>query len=229
MIRTFDSEILSIGNVNDSVKIFKLSKPEDFEFLAGQYVSISVPFEGKKLRRPYSIASSPKEKEIELCIKIVDGVASNFLKTLKQGDKVELFGPAGKFTIKNPDNEIVFISTGTGITPFRSMIYDLLEKGFNKKIILIYGFRKEDNVLYEKEFSEFAEKQLNFEFHTVLSRPEKYHKDKGHVQDFFEKYIPENFNGDFYLCGLSQMTNAAVEKLKSLGFNEEQIYYEKYD
>lgn len=230
MIQAFKSKILSVEEANDSVKILKFSVPKDFSFKAGQYVSLSVPFEGKKLRRPYSIASSPEKNYLELCIKIIpEGNASNFVQTLKKGDKVEFLGPMGKFIIKNPNKNLIFISTGTGITPFRSMINDLFKKNFKQKIILIYGFRKEENVLYEDEFSELERKYPNFKFHTILSRPNKEHGNIGHVQNFLEKYIPENFDGDFYLCGLSRMINSAIEKLTSLGISEDRIFYEKYD
>jgi len=232
MISTFDSEVLDIKNLDGNVRVLKLSAPGNFSFKAGQYVSISVPFEGKKLRRPYSIASPPNEKSIELCIKIVDGSASNYVKALSKGNHVELFGPAGKFVLDNEakNKDIIFIAVGTGITPFKSMIFDLLQNRFKNKIILLKGFRYEENILYDDEFSELAKKHKNFEFHNVLSRPRNQEfENKGYVQDFLEKYISKNFRGDFYICGLSPMINAVKEKLLSLGTDENRIFYEKYD
>ncbi|MBI4116184.1 FAD-dependent oxidoreductase [Candidatus Pacearchaeota archaeon] len=232
MIQIFQSELLDVKNVSDSVKILRFSVPGNFDFKPGQYVSLSVPFQGKKLRRPYSIASSPGENYIETCVKLVDGPASKFIRTLKKGDCVELFGPAGKFLVdKNSlQNEIVFISVGTGITPFMSMIPCILKNKFDKKIIFIKGFRYEQDVLYDAEFETLKEKYQNFEFHNVLSRPKNPEfENRGYVQDFLEKYLGKNFRGHVYICGLSPMINAAKEKLISLGVEEKRILFEKYD
>ena len=233
MIQIFQSEILYVKNLPGSVKIFKLSVPENFSFRAGQYVSISVPFDGKKIRRPYSIASSPKEKGfIELCIKIIpSGLASNYIMNLKKGDKVELFGPAGRFLIYGDSlqRNIVFVSAGTGITPFASMICDLLENGFKNKIILIKGFRHEKNILYDEKFEKFKEKHNNFKFHNILSRPENQgFENQGYVQDFLEKFFPKE-ECDIYICGLSPMINAVKKKSLDLGISENRIFFEKYD
>ncbi len=232
MIQTFQSKILGIKDLNDSVKILRFSVPGNFNFKPGQYVSLSVPFEGKKLRRPYSIASSPEENYIETCVKLVDGPASKFIRTLKKGDGVELFGPAGKFLVdgNSLQNDIVFISVGTGITPFMSMVPNILKGYFDKKIIFIKGFRTEENIIYDEEFNELKKEYKNFEFHNVLSRPKNSNfENHGYVQDFLEKYLPKNFNGYVYICGLSPMINAAKEKLISLGVEEKKILFEKYD
>lgn len=231
MIQIFESEVLSVFDVNASVKILRFSKPKNFDFKPGQYVSLSVPFEGKKLRRPYSIASSPEENYIETCVKLVDGPASKFIKTLKKGDKVELFGPAGKFVIDKSSimNDIIFVSVGTGITPFLSMVPYILKNNFRNKIIFLKGFRHEEDILYDEEFKKLKEKYPNFEFHNILSQPKNPEfQDKGYVQDFLEKYI-QNLNSDIYICGLSPMINAVREKLISLGISENRIFFEKYD
>ena len=154
---------------------------------------------------------------------IVDG-------KLKDGDKAELFGPIGNFVVNDLNKDLIFLSSGTGISAFVSMISSTLKTGFKNKIILIKSFRDESEILYEKEFSDLEKKYKNFKFCNVLSRPKnKEFENKGYMQDFLNKYIPKNFKGDFYICGLSDMVAAVKEKLISLGFKEERIFYEKYD
>ncbi len=233
-MQIFQSEVLNDEMVNDSVKVLKLSVPENFQFKAGQYVSVSIPFEGKKYRKPFSIASFPgKEKAIELCVKIIENShTTSYIAKLQKGEKVELFGPAGKFVLeKNSfDKDLIFVAVGTGITPFNSMINYLLRNGFNKKIILIKGFRTEKNSLYDREFSKLQSRYENFEFHNIFSRPENQSfENKGYVQDFVEKYLLENFTGHVYICGLYQMIDAVKGKLISLGIPEGNIFFEKYD
>jgi len=234
MIQIFQSEVLNEEMINDSVKVLKLSVPENFQFKAGQYVSVSIPLGDKKYRKPFSIASPPgKDKTIELCVKIIENShTTNYISKLQKGEKVELFGPAGKFVLEKDsfEKDLIFVAVGTGITPFHSMINYLLRNGFNKKIILIDGFRTEKNILYDKEFSKLKDRYGNFKFYNILSRPEnKDFSDKGYVQDFVGKYLPENFNGHVYICGLFQMIDAVKGKLISLGIPESNIFFEKYD
>jgi len=234
MIKEFKSKILETINLTSDVKSIKIKRPKDFEFKAGQYISISFSTENSKLRKPYSIASSPSEKEfLEICIKrISKGPASNFLCDLSKGDKIEFLGPIGNFMVKRDfkQKDLIFISTGTGIGPFKSMIPYLLENNFKNKIILIKGFRYEKGILYDKKFQELKENHQNFEFHNILSKPkDKNFENIGHVQDFLDKFIPKEFQGHVYLCGLSKMIDQTGEALMKKGLKTEQIFFEKYD
>ncbi|MFH1325378.1 MAG: FAD-dependent oxidoreductase [archaeon] len=233
MIKEFTSTVLDKKMLTPSVVRLKFSLPKGLSFKPGQYFSVIRIAEGKKLKTPYSIASVPGKNFAEFCVKIINvGRTSSYLASLKREDKIGLFGPLGNFIIEESSKkkDIIFISTGTGVTPFVSMIPHLLKKGFKKKIILIKGFRNEEEILYDEESKKLENKYKNFRFYNVLSQPKnKNLKMRGYVQDFLGKYIPKNFGGDFYVCGLKEMVNAVKEKLISLGFPEKDIFYEKYD
>ena len=142
-IRIFKSKVLEAKYLNSYVKYLKFSVPEDFKFRSGQYLSLSIFLDGKKFRNPYSIATPEGKKFTEFCIKLVEnGKSSNFIKNLKEGDEIELFGPVGKFVIdkNSKKRDLIFISAGTGISSFISMIPSILEKGFKNKIILLISF-----------------------------------------------------------------------------------------
>lgn len=234
MVSEFKAEVLENERITPTVVRVRFSLPDGFDFKPGQYLSVSrVNEEGKKLRTPYSIASTPESDFGEFCVKIVDnGKASRYISTLKKGDEIELFGPLGRFVLdeSSMDKDLVFVSNGTGITPFLSMIPHILENGFKNKIILISGFRNEEEILYEELFSELAEKYDNFEFHNVLSQPKNENYGlKGYVQDFLWRIVPGYFEGHFYLCGLSDMIDSVKEKLKEKGVEDERVFYERYD
>lgn len=228
--KKFKSKVLETKNISPSVKQIKFLVEKDFEFLPGQYVSVLFKHQGNHIARAYSIASSPNSKNfIELCVKKIEGgIASNYLFSLKKNDNVELLGPLGSFKLKDKI-ESIFICVGTGIAPFKSMIPFLLKQEFDKKIILIKATRYEEDILYNEEFEELSKKHKNFEVHNILSRPRTNKFEKGYVQDFLEKFIPNNFKGNFYICGLSPMIDAVKQKLTKLGFSENQINYERYD
>ncbi len=231
MIDIFSSKVLRIKDLTNDVKLFRLLSPANFNFKAGQYLSLSVIKSGKNIRKPFSIVNPPREKSfIEFCIKIIpNGVASEYVRKLKLGDEVELFGPAGKFVVNDFNKDLIFIAGGVGIAPFMSIISDLLNRKFNKKIILIKSSRTENDSLYDAELEELSAEYPNFVFYNVFSNPRRKDLDIGYVQDFLEKYTPEKFSGDFYICGLKEMIERVEEKLLSLGFKQEQIFKEKFD
>jgi NAD(P)H-flavin reductase len=109
------------------------------------------------------------------------------------------------------------------------MIPELLEKGHKEKIILLKGFRNEKDILHNNEFSKLKKEHNNFEFHNILSKPEnKNFENIGHVQDFLDKYVPKDFKGDFYICGLDEMVEDVSRELKKRGVKSNGIFFEKY-
>ena len=133
-----------VFQLTDTVRTFRFRFPEWkwVPFKAGQFCMIQVPQEGKVVKKPYSICSAPSEKGyIDLCIKRVEGgFATNWFWTLKEGDEITITIPYGGFLIKEPvDYDPVFVATGTGLAPLRSMIKTLLMEGCRRKILLIFG------------------------------------------------------------------------------------------
>ena len=212
---------------------FQLPPGKTMEFKAGQFVQIFVPQkDGKPRRTSYSVASPPQITNcFELCVtKVEGGRSSTYLHTLKKGDKVTVMGPLGRFTLPpTPSRDIVFIATGSGIAPFRSMIGNLFSQNFDKTIYLLFGNRYDDDIIYKDEWDKWASEKPNFKLFLTLSRPEKWKGPKGYVGDKIEEFVPSPKDKDFYICGLSNMINAVVDKLKSLGVPESQIHFEKYD
>lgn len=228
----FESEVIETVDLSPSVKNIKLSVPKDFNFIPGQYVSLIFSFEGKKIRRPYSISSMPNNSGyIDLCIKILEtGIITPLISKLKKKDRVEILGPLGEFIIKNKSKEIVFISTGSGIGPFRSMVNSLLLNRFYHKITLIAGYKNEEEILYDKEFKNLEKKHKNFRYYTVLSKPLlNYTGDIGRVQNLIGKNITNIDNIDFYICGLNEMILSVKNLLLKKGVEMKNIYSEKYD
>jgi len=204
-------------------------------FHSGQFAQIFVPTDdpNKPRRSSYSIASAPYHKDyFELCVThVIGGVSSTFLHNLKVGDKVHAMGPLGKFTLKEPqDRDTVFVATGSGIAPFRSMIHDLIHKNTTKNIDLVFGNRFEDDILYQAEWEKLAQTHKNFRYQFNLSKPGPTWKGKqGYVQDMIADFVSAPQDKDFYICGLKKMIDAVIEKLASLGVPSTQVHFERFD
>ena len=207
-----------------------------FEYDAGQFINILVPEtpEHKAIKRPYSIASSPTwSGYLDLCWKrVAGGIATNWLWTLKEGDKIQIQGPLGRFTVRQPmPQTIIYISTGTGIAPFRSMIHALLEGGTKCEILNIFGNRFVEDILYKEEFEALAKKHSYFKNIFTVSRPKpgQWSGETQYVQFMLQKYHPSPKDAHIYICGLTAMINEVNKAALDLGFTKEQIFYEKYD
>ena len=175
-----------------------------------------------------SIFSKPSDKDsIEICFKrILNGPGTSFLFSLKPNDKVEFFGPLGAFKVDTNlmRKNLICISAGTGVVPFRSIILNLLESGFDKNIILLSGHKDENSAINYNEFKELESKFSNFKYYPALSE-----FNKEHVQDIVKKVVKKDFDGDFYLCGKLEMIEEVVEILNKIGFEEDRIHLESYN
>jgi ferredoxin-NADP reductase len=211
--------------------VFEVPEVERLHFKPGQFVSFSEMLGGKKIIRPYSIASMPDGNRFELCLNLVqEGLFSPFLFDLKPGDAVEMGAPLGFFVIRNPDREALFIATGTGIAPFRPMAPDYLQHPQAKQLTLLFGIRYENSVYYRNDFDNLARKHANFRFWPTLSRPEPSWTGRtGHIQTHLLEALGDHRDLDVYICGLKAMVDDVRGILKAMGFDRKQIIFEKYD
>ncbi len=211
--------------------VFEVPEVERLQFKAGQFVSFSEMLGGKKIIRPYSIASLPDGNRFELCLNLVEeGIFSPFLFALQPGDAVEMGAPLGFFVIRNPEKEAVFIATGTGIAPFRSMAPDYLSRPEARQLTLLFGIRYENSIYYRNDFESLARRHSNFRFWPTLSRPESSWTGRtGHVQTHLLEAIGDRRDLDIYICGLKAMVDDVRGILKAMGFDRKQIIFEKYD
>ncbi len=211
--------------------VFEVPEVERLHFKPGQFVSFSEMLGGKKIIRPYSIASLPDGNRFELCLNLVqEGIFSPFLFSMKPGDAVEMGAPLGFFVIRNPDRDALFIATGTGIAPFRPMAPDYLQHPQARQLTLIFGIRYENSIYYRNDFDNLARQYPNFRFWPTLSRPESSWAGRtGHVQTHLLEALADRRDLDVYICGLKAMVDDVRSILKALGFDRKQIIFEKYD
>ena len=175
---------------------FQFETDDPFDFVAGQYVSIR--YRGRT--RAYSVASSPNRDETELCVRRVAGgrLSPLLCEKLREGDELTVRGPYGEFLLKDPSNrELVFVATGTGVTPFKSMIDYTFEEGLDegRDVWLFLGAPWKDDLPYREEFRDLASDRSNFHFVPTLSR-ESYLSDwegeTAYIQNVLLKYLADD-------------------------------------
>ena len=205
---------------------------ERLEFVPGQFTSFTEVIGDKEITRAYSFASAPTgTNRFELCLNRVEpGHLSPRLFDMKPGDCIEMRPPLGMFVLRQQaPRDSIFIATGTGVAPFRSMLQAQLKES-SPAFTLLFGVRYESHLLYRAEFEEMARTHANFRFWPTLTRPDAAWKGRsGRVQAHLAEAIGERRDVDFYLCGLKEMVDETRALLKGQGFDRKQIFYEKYD
>ena len=231
----FDVTLTAITDFGNETQQFDLAfEPGGkMAFIAGQFAVVICPKDGKVIRRAYSIASPPEENHhLDLIVKLVEGgVVTNWFWTLKQGDRLRVQGPFGKFILPEQiDFDVVFVAVGTGIAPFRSMIWHLFRRGFSRRIWLLFGTRYDNRIPYHGEWLELAHKHSNFIYIPTISRPSPEWKgETGYVQTKIPRFFADPTGKRIYICGLNEMIQAVQDAALQQGYPKNQIAYEKYD
>ncbi|MGH9643715.1 MAG: ferredoxin--NADP reductase [Terriglobales bacterium] len=208
-----------------------------FGFVPGQWLSVKATTpEGEEIIRAYSIASPPSNGHVSFCLnRVHEGFMSNHLCSLAEGSEITFQGPFGNFILHPPMRDTIFIATGTGIAPIRSMLHWLLadpERHEGRELWLLFGARTEKDIYYREEFEQFAVEHTNFHFLPTLSRATPDWRGlRGYVQEHVKEIVGDRKKEDMhaYICGLAQMVKANRDLLKSMGWDRTSIRYERYD
>ena len=216
---------------------------QPLDFVPGQFIQVHFRYaDGTPARRSYSLATihdhalGPGEA-VEIAVSYVPGGAATALfEGLPEGGHVEASGPFGRFCLMPGDRNAryLLIATGTGVTPYRSMLPQLrslmAERGV--EVVLLQGARTPAELLYGDEFRAFADAHPGFRYVPCLSRelPPDPHPDvrHGYVQNALAELAPDPAGDIAYLCGNPHMVDACFEALKAAGLPIPQIRREKY-
>ncbi|HBY63664.1 MAG TPA: oxidoreductase [Solibacterales bacterium] len=227
------ARLIEYRNLNPDVRHFLFEAPEvaRLDFIPGQFVSLTEEFDGKRITRAYSLSSAPDGNRFELCLnEVKDGRFSPHLFRMQPGDTVAMRGPLGQFVLREPLRDSIFVATGTGIAPFRSMLHDPRLVSSGRAAHLIFGARYEHGLLYGEEFQALSASRPGFTFTPTITRPGPEWKGRvGRVQPLLREALGERRDLDVYVCGLKEMVDDVRAILKDLGFDRKQIVYEKYD
>jgi ferredoxin-NADP reductase len=200
-------------------------------FVPGQFLSVTAMLGEDEITRAYSIVSPPGGHRFALCANLVqDGHLSPFLFALGSGGAIDFKGPYGAFILRRPVSDSIFVATGTGIAPFRSMLLSQLNEHPDRRLTLIFGVRHEHGLLYDDEFGTLASLHPNLVYQPTLTRPPgPWTGRTGRVQQHVLEALGDRRDVDVYICGLREMVDDVRLKLKEIGLDRKRIIYEKYD
>ncbi len=242
------------------VTSFKFSKQNDqggaeedkktlLNYTAGQFAFFDIGGvynDPKGPIRHFTISSSPTENFIMFSTRIRDSPYKKRLSTLEEGAKVKVRGPEGRFVLhQDYSKPAVFLSGGIGVTPFRSMIRYATDEQLPLKIVMFDSNRNRINILFKKEFDDWADINKNLKIIYTISDDQDRHEQQsssstandwkgeyGRIDKaMILKYIDTNMLNDsiFYICGPPSMLKAMQALLQDdLEIPKERIKVEEF-
>lgn len=192
-------------------------------YAPGQFLEYTLPHaksDSRGVRRFFTIASSPVEKNILISTRIQDEKASSFKKALlalEPGDEIVASNLEGNFVLpENIQKKLAFIAGGIGITPFRSMAKHIVANKLYRDIILLYSNRRKEDVVFEEIFDNA--KEYGFKAIYVNTESEGYIK-----AERIKSEIPDALDRHFYVSGPEPMVEAFEDMLYQIGLPKKQV------
>jgi ferredoxin-NADP reductase len=232
--------VLNTYNETPDTKTFRLGKLGGslFDYLPGQYITLSVLIAGQTYKRSYSLASCPGHANIvEITVKRAEGgLVSNWLNEhLNIGDSLTVKGPFGKFTCANqPHEKILLLAAGSGVVPIMSMLRWLADTEAAVDVALLLSFRTPEDIIYADELKLIAARHKNINLAVTLTTDDIANRQwsgltgrinttmiSAKVSDVSERRV--------YLCGPEAFMAACKKHLLQLAVPAEKILCESFN
>ena len=207
-------------------------------FGAGKYLTVFETINGMPITRAYSISSSPKdslEGKYTLTIRLVEGglMSRYIFDTWEVGTRVEVSAPAGNFEYQplRDAQTVICVAGGSGITPFVSMANAINDGDEDFNMILLYGSKDYENILFREELEALEKKCEKIKVVHVLSDEEKDFDgiEKGFITaDLIKKYAPDDKEYSIFLCGSQQMYAFVDKEIEKLNLPKKFVRHELF-
>jgi len=244
-VQTYPLTIIDVQrNTADSSTIFfdvPVELQSTFDYEPGQYLTLELEIEGKKVRRSYSFCSSPvSDTNLAVTVKRIEGgLVSNYLNdNAASGQVIKVMPPMGAFVPEmNPDvaTHYILFGAGSGITPLMSIIKSVLEVEPKSKVSLLYGNHNEDSIIFLNELSE-VERQFEGRFrvrHTLSQASDNWKGDRGRidggkVMHYLKDYKKNEERNRYFICGPTGMIQDVENNLLAAYVQQEEISREYF-
>lgn len=216
---TIDAKVLRVVEVADDVRIVQLRFPPGVraKFKAGQYLDVILADGG---RRSFSMANTPQQSDVAvLHVRVVPGgrFSEQVLPTLAAGALLRVEIPAGDFWLRESGKPAVFVASGTGFAPIKSIIEDALRKKDPREMVLYWGARRQKDLYLADLPAKWASQCPQFRFVPVLSEPDPdWGGRTGFVHCAAMEDYPSLAGREVYACGVTAMIDAARHDFTAL-------------
>ena len=224
------ASVSSVKQIANSLWRLNLDLDSPFEFYAGQFVELRL--NGKEDWRSYSIASDPASaNELEFIIKYHDGGAfSGELPSLSAGDGIAVRGPYGKSYLRDGDENLIFVATGSGIAPIVSMAKVIAREVGDRRISLFYGARTFEDIPDTIDgVRQLLQDNGSAHVNVCLTQPpDIWAGTEGRVTKAIQAEISDASTVNAYVCGSPEMCETVGVLLEAKGIPDGELRYDKF-
>lgn len=222
--RRFRAKVLRVRHLTQDVRelILELVDTQTLEFVPGQSIAVTIPdgASGLSYLRYYSLASLPSSShQLVLLVNAGEkGKGATFALEHLVGEALDCCGPFGSFHLhEDPERDLLFVGTGTGIAPLWSMLSSLFEQSCSQPVTLLWGLRSESDIYYLDELQKWADCYKNFSFILTLSQPSHHWGgERGRVTHLLQEF-PHVDHLAVYVCGNRKMVAEVTSLLQCKG------------
>ena len=209
---TIDAKVLRVVVAADDVRIVQLRFPPGVRarFKAGQYLDVIL---ADGARRSFSMANAPQQSDVAvLHVRVIPGgrFAEEVLPRLAAGGQLRIEIPAGDFWLRESAKPAVFVASGTGFAPIKSILEDAFRRKDPREMVLYWGARRQKDLYLADLPAKWASLYPNFRFVPVLSEPDT---DWTGRKGFVHRAVIEDHatlaSHQVYACGVTAMIDAA--------------------
>ncbi|WP_094226675.1 ferredoxin--NADP reductase [Methanolobus psychrotolerans] len=222
----FEEPVTEIIKRAYNVKSFRFRRPDGFVYKAGQYITVALNANGKKMSKAFSLSSSPTEKDhIEFTKKLTGHEFSNMLDYMETGDVADIKGPFGKMTFEGEYEKIALLSGGIGITPMISICKCCTDMKLSTDIMLICSDKTEQDMIFVEELEEMKVKNPGLKvFNTLTRASEEWTGCRERIcENLLLREVPDYAERVFYVCGPPPMVDSMMEMLHNIQISDSKI------
>lgn len=213
---------------------------DEYDYVPGQYVALRAHFEGKEVRRSYSLCRPPTPGSLSVGIKRDDGgVFSTWAQTeLRPGDTIDVMSPQGMFTSTLADvdgTHVVGVAAGSGITPLMALATAMLKRSATSRFTLIYTNRSAHDIMFLQEIGDLKDRYpTRFVVHHILSREQRGAEllsgrvDAEKFHAIVDRLVLPETVDEWFLCGPLELVSMCRAVLTEIGIAREHIRHELF-
>lgn len=227
--------VSKIFDETPKVKTFRLTDAAGgklpFNYLPGQFVTVTVVPNGVPVKRSYTIASSPTTRDYcEITVKHEEhGTVSHYLNNqVHEGELLQLTGPSGKFTFTEQEAEsVVLIAGGVGVTPLMSVVRYLTDRSWKGEIYFFFACWSEKDIIFREEIEYLQKRYPNLRVWIILEQPPEDSENAylaGRItKEIIAERVPEIASRRVHICGPVPMIDQVKQMLDELEVPKENV------
>ncbi len=220
---TYRVTILQAEQLTHDVKSFRVTRPENYQFIPGQATEVNLVEKGwEEEKRPFTFTGLPDASYLQFTIKGYPshkGVTEK-LHHLTIGDQLEIGDPWGAISYQGPG---YFIAGGAGITPFLAIFRELHKEGRLQGNTLLFSNKTAADIILEQELKGMLGNHAVF----ILSQEKKEPYQYGRIDEAFLRKLQPNLHQHFYVCGPDPMVEQISGVLEGMGAKPDAVVFEK--